>query len=195
MWPTPTSRDYKDGSAESCKNVPVNCLLGRAVHIPTPTAGAAKSSGSRNTEESNAHPGVSLTDFVREDGGEGRAWRTPKGSPSGPDYARAGRPRSGGDDLATGVARVESSGQLAPDWVEGLMGFPKGFTDLSVDEVDELVDPSSWLDGTWEEGIPRVGRRIPERVSRLRALGNAVVPHCAAFVGSRILQWIEETEK
>jgi hypothetical protein len=31
-WPTPTSRDYKDGSAQSCGNVPVNGLLGRAVH-------------------------------------------------------------------------------------------------------------------------------------------------------------------
>jgi hypothetical protein len=31
-WPTPTSRDYKDGSAQSCQNVEVNGLLGRAVH-------------------------------------------------------------------------------------------------------------------------------------------------------------------
>ena len=39
-WPTPTSRDYKDGSAQSCANVPVNSLLGTAVHRkwPTPTA-------------------------------------------------------------------------------------------------------------------------------------------------------------
>jgi len=29
MWPTPTSRDYKDGSAKSCQNVPENGLLGR----------------------------------------------------------------------------------------------------------------------------------------------------------------------
>src|SRR5690606_21247600 len=37
MWPTPTARDYKDGTAKSCKNVPVNGLLGRAVHMwPTP---------------------------------------------------------------------------------------------------------------------------------------------------------------
>jgi hypothetical protein len=36
-WPTPTARDWKDGSAQSCKNVPVNGLLGRAVHqFPTP---------------------------------------------------------------------------------------------------------------------------------------------------------------
>jgi hypothetical protein len=32
LWPTPTRRDWKDGSAQSCKNVPVNALLGRAVH-------------------------------------------------------------------------------------------------------------------------------------------------------------------
>jgi hypothetical protein len=32
FWPTPTARDYKDGSKSSCANVPVNSLLGRAVH-------------------------------------------------------------------------------------------------------------------------------------------------------------------
>jgi len=31
-WPTPTSRDHKDGTAESCKNVPSNGLLGREIH-------------------------------------------------------------------------------------------------------------------------------------------------------------------
>lgn len=31
-WPTPTSRDYKDGSEQSCQNVPSNGLLGREVH-------------------------------------------------------------------------------------------------------------------------------------------------------------------
>ncbi len=32
MFPTPTSRDHKDGSAEACKNVPDNGLLGRVIH-------------------------------------------------------------------------------------------------------------------------------------------------------------------
>ena len=32
MWPTPTSRDWKDGSAQACANVPTNGLLGREVH-------------------------------------------------------------------------------------------------------------------------------------------------------------------
>jgi hypothetical protein len=44
MWPTPTIRDWKDGSAESCSNVPVNALLGRAVHFPTPRACGGKNS-------------------------------------------------------------------------------------------------------------------------------------------------------
>ena len=34
MWPTPTARDWKDGTAKSCENVPVNALLGRSVHGP-----------------------------------------------------------------------------------------------------------------------------------------------------------------
>jgi len=31
-WPTPTSRDWKDGSAQACANVPENGLLGRVIH-------------------------------------------------------------------------------------------------------------------------------------------------------------------
>jgi hypothetical protein len=37
LWPTPTTRDYKDGT--SCENVPVNGLLGRAV-LPSKTSGS-----------------------------------------------------------------------------------------------------------------------------------------------------------
>lgn len=32
LWPTPTARDHKDGTAESCSNVPENGLLGRTIH-------------------------------------------------------------------------------------------------------------------------------------------------------------------
>ena len=38
MWPTPTGRDHKAGTAQSCANVPPNGLLGRVVHQwATPT--------------------------------------------------------------------------------------------------------------------------------------------------------------
>jgi hypothetical protein len=117
---------------------------------PTPTLGDGKSSGSRNTPNSKAHPGISLTDAVRQDGGTGRMWPTPKSEVSGPDYARVNRVGSGGDDLATAVAKMLPSpaardwrsgrgrkenghtpqlpevigGQLNPTWVAWLMGFP-----------------------------------------------------------------------
>lgn len=46
LWPTPTTRDHKDGTAQSCQNVPVNSLLGRAVHMfPTPRSSPAMAHG------------------------------------------------------------------------------------------------------------------------------------------------------
>jgi hypothetical protein len=36
--------------------------------------------------------------------------------------------------------------------------------------------PAAWRNGAWEDGIPRTARGVKNRVSRLRALGNCVVP-------------------
>jgi hypothetical protein len=49
QWPTPTSRDWKDGSAQACSGVPTNSLLGREIHWPTPTERDYKS-GRGNAE-------------------------------------------------------------------------------------------------------------------------------------------------
>ena len=71
-----------------------------------------------------ASRGDELVDYVR-------MWPTPKASESGPDYAWATRKGSGADDLPTAVSRENpSGGQLNPTWVEWLMGFPPGWTDL-----------------------------------------------------------------
>jgi len=94
-------QDHKDGKTKG-KPGP---SLGIAVRMwPTPTAGDAKSSGSRNTATSKARPGVSLTDAARADGGKGR-----KESPG--------------------------TGSLNPTWVEWLMGYPTGWTDLDASET------------------------------------------------------------
>lgn len=66
LWPTPTSRDWKDGSAKSCANVPVNGLLGRAVHMwPTPRASRQASSSTactaRRVQEGRANLGEMVT--------------------------------------------------------------------------------------------------------------------------------------
>lgn len=59
--------------------------------IPTPTAGDAKSSGLRNTATSSANPGVSLTDYVRGDGGTGRTWPTPTADDANNVTRRSGK--------------------------------------------------------------------------------------------------------
>lgn len=86
LLPTPTARDWKDGTAQSCQNVEPNGLLGRVVHLlPTPRAcSGLRSSGMNRTE---------LT--------------TQQGVP----------------------------GSLNPAWVEWLMGFPEGWTDLGPSET------------------------------------------------------------
>jgi DNA (cytosine-5)-methyltransferase 1 len=110
-------------------------------------------------------------------------WPTPKASASGPDYARASRPGAGGDDLATAVALEERGGQLNPEWVEWLMGWPAGWTDLEHLSDDAFA---AWrkVAERWRaepRDIPRVARDVPRRVDRLKALGNGQVPACVAL--------------
>jgi site-specific DNA-cytosine methylase len=45
-----------------------------------------------------------------------------------------------------------------------------------------------WADG-WEIGTPRVARGVPDRVARLKALGNSVVPQIPQAIGMTIIAW------
>jgi hypothetical protein len=60
------------------------------------------------------------------------------------------------------------------------MGFPAGWTDLGEPRRNHefSFNLDARLCGWWtaEPDIPRVGKKIPKRVQRLKALGNAVVP-------------------
>lgn len=100
QWPTPTTQDANNNGGPSQHQRDTIPLNAAVLRIPTPTAGDAKSSGSRNSPTCNANPGTSLTDFVREDGGTGRQ-DAPKDSP-----------------------------KLNPEWVELLMGWPRGWTQV-----------------------------------------------------------------
>lgn len=73
----------------------------------TPTAGDSKASGSRNAPGSKAHAGTSLTDMVK----------------TGDSFGRRGRETT--QDGETGSPPVV----LNPQFVETLMGFPRGWTD------------------------------------------------------------------
>jgi hypothetical protein len=83
----------------------------------------------------------------------------------------------------TAVALEERGGQLNPEWVEWLMGWPVGWTDL-----EQLSDDAfaAWrkVETWWRaepRDVPRVARNVPRRVDRLKALGNGQVPVCVAM--------------
>ena len=64
--------------------------------------------------------------------------------------------------------------QLNPDWVEWLMGWPVGWTDVGRDICD-------WRDLSFEpEDISIATTRRDNRPARIKAIGNGQVPLCAA---------------
>lgn len=66
------------------------------------------------------------------------------------------------------------SAQLNPDWVEWLMGWPVGWTD-----IDRAV--CDWRDLSVEpEDIGISTTRRDNRPARIKAIGNGQVPLCAA---------------
>jgi hypothetical protein len=154
LWPTPKASPSGPDYAREGRPRSGGDDLATAVArlVPTPTAGDAKSSGSRNLKGSKAHKGVSLTDYVTS--GDSTTPRVPTPTVSDSKGPSPGLKREGSDNLAefvmfltptasnrdsaggTNSRRKQErdgtyiSGQLNPTWVEWLMGFPLGWTDL-----------------------------------------------------------------
>jgi hypothetical protein len=82
-------------------------------------------------------------------------------------------------------------GQLSPGWDEWLMGFPIGWTDLSATTLRSLdwsVYPAN-LVKMHPNYIARVVEgRLPNRKARIKAIGNAQVPLCAAVAFTLLTQ-------
>lgn len=85
-----------------------------------------------------------------------------------------------------------NGGQLNPDWVEWLMGWPVGWT-------DEKCTAPVWLD--WQNdpadtgNIPRITTRKNGRTARLKAIGNGQVPLCAAVMFEWGMMVLKENRK
>lgn len=153
IWPTPLARDWK---------------------------------GPDHTREANRtgrrHSGVDLASAVDK-----RNWPTPM---AGPIHDQDGGGH-GGVKLAEAATEASVNepgprGQLNPDWVEWLMGWPISWTSkepLSPEAFDHWVH--GMLDQSWwaqePPGIPRIALGVPNRVSRLKAIGNGQVSLCAAW--------------
>ena len=100
QWPTPSATD-PDGSRT----------------VPAGTTPTGQTRDGRKKQ-------IGLPEMVRQV--ERGLWPTPKSSPSGPDFARADRPASGGDDLATAVAREMLPTPTASDADRTTTYYPRG---------------------------------------------------------------------
>lgn len=67
--------------------------------------------------------------------------------------------------------RTDIGGQLNPDWVDWLMGFPVGWTNIDLDIPLPDYDPQYF---DTEPNIPRTATGIKNRVDRIICNGNAV---------------------
>lgn len=99
-----------------------------------------------------------------------KLWPTPTKSDGSGGPGSSGM--AGGLNLRTAVG-----GQLNPAWVERMMGWPDGWTDLALREPVPV--PTGWGED-WEGDVPRTVPGVPHRAARLKALGNGQVPQAAA---------------
>ena len=83
-----------------------------------------------------------------------------------------------------------SGGSLSPDWVSWLMGLPVKWTSLEPlprEEYDQWLqmqrDGTWWAQwwGPWWFDCPSIATGIPDRVNRLKCLGNGIVPASLAL--------------
>ena len=161
IWPTASSRDWKDSPGMSRE--------------------ATNPDGSKRKREDQLARAVYA-----------RTWPTPNPS----DANAANLPHDIGRNYLRTEAQPDKTlstpeahkthGQLNADWVELLMGFSMGWTDLEATEPSEPPTAQSWQDGSWEHGVPRVAKGQKQRVARLKCRGNAVVPQCAEWIGRQL---------
>lgn len=133
LWPTPLSTDATHGDPNQRDSSGRPGLSGMVHNWPTPKANDAEKRG--DFDETNPRNGLPAA--VKAGG-----MRTPPTYPTPTKSDGSGGPgisgRQGGENLRTNIG-----GQLNPEWVEWLMGWPLGWTDLKPLETARF---RRWLD-------------------------------------------------
>jgi len=182
QWPTPTATLGDKGGvvtpAKARENG--NLVEALAAHLwPTPTANDAEKRG--NFDVTNPRNGLP---------GAVRWYPTPMTTDA--DSASPGRYRRASPQLCC----YADGGPLNPAWVEWLMGWPIGWTDLapldpaqfdawrsaSGPQTAGVADPWFGIDPATQDAqapgfVPRMApAKVPHRARRIEALGNGQVP-------------------
>ena len=167
-WQTPTVEDAgRKGSANGWLEYLFNgktsqCRLRNQVQMfPTPTVQDYKHRGPNSKQQG-------LADAVR-------LWATPTVNDAKNTLTESQRNRRTLTAHLIETGEI-AKGQLNADWVEALMGYPLFWTDINKESSMVSLYPVAWINGTWEENIPRIITGQKLRIKRLKCLGNSVVP-------------------
>lgn len=173
MWPTPRANSAmaatitEEAIDKAWDRFPnLETVIARQM-FPTPTSRDWKSgNASQATLDRNARP---LREVV---------FATPQAR----DHRTGQQSRWENPDRSSNL-NDQLGGQLNSVWVEWLMGWPMGWTNLaplSLEAFCAWEQVSTW----WQEepaDVPRISKGVPKRVDRLKAIGNGQVPVCAAM--------------
>ena len=179
-YPTPQAADGSDVETGFGLRDYVNHK--RKYMLPTPTVSDAPDGGGPPNKNAN----TTMWDGVNSLGQMAKQghWPESLATPQSRDYRIGGRDRYDDPDRSNNL-NDQVGGKLSAAWVEWLMGLPEGWVSPKSDDGNMPSRMGKWFDlashGMWwdeERGLPRVVETQDDRVSKLKTLGNGIVPMC-----------------